>query len=248
MRRTLSIALMTALSTTLSANAQVQKRVRVAPHVATAVAGSLAHAQAVMPQVEMAMAQVHKAMPQVEAALASLHVSMPHIAAHGLLPLIPAATQRYVAPPMPVGTSNQQDPADALWRQAREQMNDQNFRRAAELFERLIERHESSTHARDAYYWQAYSLYKIGGTDELEEARDLLLEQRRRYPNATTRGEADKLLVSVRGQLAQRGDAEAAQAVTRTARAAQQGCPQRDEDDVRMTALNAVLQMDATNA
>ena len=154
-------------------------------------------------------------------------------------------------PALPVLTAPEpgQEGADQLWRQAREELNKQNYRRAAELFERYLDRYPKGKDAPDAYYWQAFALYRLNGTDDLEDARELLQEQRSRHPRAATRNEGERLLTRIRGELAQRGDSDAAEAVTRAAtQAAQQGCPRRDDDDIRETALNALLQMDATSA
>lgn len=156
-----------------------------------------------------------------------------------------------VLPPLSAPEPGQEG-ADRLWQQAREELNKRNYRRAAELFERYLERYPGAREAANAYYWQAFALYSINGTDDLEDARSLLERQRSRYPRASTRtsGEAERLLTRVRGELAQRGDSDAAEQVTRAAQAAasQQGCGRREDDDVREAALNAVLQMDAESA
>src|SRR5262245_31127787 len=52
----------------------------------------------------------------------------------------------------------QQETPDILWRRARGQLNDDNYRSAAGLFARLIERYPSSSYVGDAHYWQAFAL------------------------------------------------------------------------------------------
>src|SRR6185436_13676565 len=78
------------------------------------------------------------------------------------------------------------DPADSLYKAAREQLNRGDFRTAARSFARILEQYPKSTYAGDALYWQAYANYSIGETTQLKDALRLLGEQRRRYPRAGT--------------------------------------------------------------
>ena len=164
----------------------------------------------------------------------------------------PAAPIVHVTPAIPVlplYIDNEQETAASLYQQARQELNRRNFERAAQLFERLIDRYPRTTQAGDAHYWQAYSLHRISGTDNLETAMELLEEQKERFPNASTRRDGELLLVQIRGELARRGDSDAAEQVARSAAAAsRQQCPSGDDADTRAAALNAVLQMDAENA
>ena len=57
-----------------------------------------------------------------------------------------------------------QDPADSLYRQAQQAMSRGDYRRAASLFKDLPVKQPNSVYASDALYWQAFSLYRIGGT------------------------------------------------------------------------------------
>jgi HEAT repeat protein len=68
----------------------------------------------------------------------------------------------------------QNDPADSLYRQARDQFNRGDYRRAAELFKSLPQKFTNSVYIADAQYYQAFSLYRIGGTPELQEALAVL--------------------------------------------------------------------------
>ena len=219
-----------------------------------------------MPALEASLASVQASMPAVHQALATLDLSMPAIGDLSSLALLSSLSSLgTIADGFGVQTyapgrerfdipflrePQQQEGAEAAWRAARDELNRGNFRRSAELFERYIERYANSANAQNAYYWQAFSLYRLNGTDDLEEAKALLERQRSRFPRAATRSDADQLLVRVRSELAQRGDSGDAEIVTRqaTAAAQQQGCPRDDDDDIRSTALNALLQMDAANA
>ncbi|MEJ2502874.1 MAG: HEAT repeat domain-containing protein [Gemmatimonadota bacterium] len=110
---------------------------------------------------------------------------------------------------------NRQDPADSLYRAAREAMNRGEYERAARGFNRIWEEHPGSAYAPDALYWEAFNRYRIGETDELERAMELLELQRQRYAEAQTRtnGDARSLSARITGLLARRGDEYAAQSV-----------------------------------
>jgi HEAT repeat protein len=68
----------------------------------------------------------------------------------------------------------QSDPADSLYRQARDQFNRGDYRKAAELFKSLPQKFTNSVYIADAQYWQAFALYRIGGTPELQEGLAVL--------------------------------------------------------------------------
>jgi TolA-binding protein len=142
------------------------------------------------------------------------------------------------------------DPADSLYKAAREQLNRGDYRTAAKSFALIVERYPKSTYAGDALYWQAYAYYSIGEPSQLREALRVLDEQRRRYPRAATRGDADALSVRVKGTLARQGDAGAAEDIAKTAKGtSEQQCTRGgDDDDERMAALNALMQMNAERA
>ena len=180
------------------------------------------------------------------------------------------------------------DPADSLYRAAREALNRSNYQRSAELFRRIRQDYPKSAYAADACYWEAFARYRLGGSDHLRQALEILDLQARRYPKAATRSDATVLATRIQGELARRGDATAAAAITAQAEAAavaavaarpptapalpraaivpvgpgpvsfapkvamagpgaSEGC-EEDEDDARVAALNAVLQMDQERA
>ena len=154
-------------------------------------------------------------------------------------------------------TQDDQDPTDSLWRAARQALNRGDYTAAANLYGDLARRFPSSTRAGDALYWSAFALYK---NDDLARARSLLVTQRRSYPRAATLRDGDALLARIQAALAKQGDAEAAAWLAERARqaggsggggggAAPAGCPGADDDDdMRIAALNGLLQMDAGNA
>jgi hypothetical protein len=121
---------------------------------------------------------------------------------------------------------NNGDPADSLYRRARELLNRGDWRRAAAAFREIPQKFPNSAYASDALYWQAFALYRIGGSAELRDALAALDVQRGKYPNAETQADASALATRIRGALAARGDAAAGAAVARTASEGQASCDQ----------------------
>ena len=112
------------------------------------------------------------------------------------------------------------DPADSLYRRARETLNRRDYRGAADLFAQIPVRFPRSGYAADALYWQAFALYRAGGERELQAALAALRQQREQFPKAASRGDATTLERRIQGELARRGDPEAAEQVAEAARAA----------------------------
>lgn len=139
-----------------------------------------------------------------------------------------------------------QDVADSAYRAARELFNRGEWGQAAQAFRALPTRYPNSTYAPEAAYYQAFSLFRIGGTNELREALAALEASRSRYPNARSRAEAATLTTRIRGVLAQRGDAQAAAELARTANEQGVTCD-KEEQAVQAEAMNALSRSDAGN-
>jgi HEAT repeat protein len=169
------------------------------------------------------------------------------------------------------------DPGDSLYRAGRRLLNRGRFTEAADAFGELIRRFPRSDYTADAYYWQAFALYKTNDADNYRIARRVLETQRAKYPRAATTGDAQSLYARIQGELARQGDSDAAQWVrvhavappapptppttpsppapptppappSSGSRRPTQGCASDDDDDPRVAALNALLQMDADAA
>jgi len=153
----------------------------------------------------------------------------------------------------------QGDPADSLYRQAREALNRRNYTQAANLFRQVTDRYPKSPSAPSAMYFRAFSLYQTGSLDRMRESRDVLTALEKNYPNANL-ADAKTLRTRVCGELAQRGDAQCAAEVSRIANRPETGSGQgsatssqgarcsEEDDDERVVALNALLQMDSDRA
>ena len=170
------------------------------------------------------------ALESAAAPLAAMHLDFEALAAQGpvlamsavqleqaalaLPTLVLLADVDDLVPPEPWA---QQDPADSLYRAARQALNRNQYTRAAELFQAIQKRYPRSTYVADALYWQAFALYRAGSDDGLRAARDALRTQATRFPKAATRHDAEVLLRRVQGELAKRGDRDAAEFLRRAA-------------------------------
>ncbi|MGH7668445.1 MAG: HEAT repeat domain-containing protein [Gemmatimonadaceae bacterium] len=135
------------------------------------------------------------------------------------------------------------DPADSLYRTAREAFNTGDWRRAADLFRDVVQKFPRSAYAGDCAYFEAFSRYRIGTTDELHRALTLLSDQRSPTASRGDRSaDAAALAARIRGALAARGDQQAAAQIAREAE--KPGGCDREEMSVRAEALNALGQMD----
>ena len=153
----------------------------------------------------------------------------------------------------------QGDPADSVYRSARNALSNGEYGLAAKLFADLAKNYPKSAYQNDARYYEALSRYKIGTTDELKAAAKLLEPMASKGSSSTMqytenrRGGANDtdfaaLYQRVNGALAQRGDRAAAAQIEKAA--AETGGTRCDQDDIRIRteALNALSQMDPDRA
>lgn len=119
-------------------------------------------------------------------------------------------------PPAPFSAA---DPADSLYRLAREAVTAGDYGRAASLFHAISSNYPKSDYAPDALYWEAYALFRIGGRDNLQRARSVLDRQASLFPDIASGGDAPSLRTRIEGALAAGGDVQAAEAVVRAASA-----------------------------
>jgi HEAT repeat protein len=155
-----------------------------------------------------------------------------------------------IDPQSPTASQDAQDPTDSLWRAARQAFNRGDYTSAANLYGDVARRYPSTARAGDALYWAAFALYK---NDDLDRARSLLVTQQRQYSKAATLRDAAALFARIQTALAKQGDEDAARWLRDHAQPAEStragSCPSEDdEDDMRVAALNGLLQMDASNA
>jgi hypothetical protein len=147
-------------------------------------------------------------------------------------------------------------------------LNRSNAEAAAAIFKQIIDQHPRSKYAPEAFYWRAFALRRraggsIGGShDEMlvREALESLREMRRKFPKKFQQSDAPALEQTLLGELARRGDSDAARIVASQGRRIAQergqqsdtNCDMHDagaqSSDVQIAALNALTQMDAERA
>jgi TolA-binding protein len=185
-----------------------------------------------------------------------------------VLPALPSVqievgpTRIRTAPPQ---SWDDQDPADSLYRAARGALNRGNYNQAAYLFSQIRERFRRSSYAPDAYYWEAFARYRKGSSEDLRTALRLIERQDDDHPDAATHDDAQALATRIEGELAKKGDIDAREQIVRRAdRVAEPRPPHEarepeqarrpggrcrdDDDDEKMAALNALLQMNEDRA
>jgi HEAT repeat protein len=149
------------------------------------------------------------------------------------------------------------DPADSLYRAAREALTNGDYETAARLFHDVGIRYPKSTLLPDAMYYEAFAQYRSGSTEAMRSAHATLASLQKRFPDFGNRSEAATLATRICGELAKQGDASCAASIAAqasgtavraiTTQAASGACPAEDNDE-RVAALNALLQMDSDRA
>jgi HEAT repeat protein len=141
-----------------------------------------------------------------------------------------------------------EDPADSLYRQAREALNRGEYRRAAQLFGDVTNKFPKSVYAQDCAYWEAFSRYRSGSTDDLKLALKILegVDVNLMRSNRESSVDVPALRARVQGALAARGDQKAAADLQKEL-ANKESCD-REDMSVRAEALSALGQMDPASA
>ncbi len=167
---------------------------------------------------------------------------------------LPAAPAHAAAPwPAPSG-AYPADPADSLYSAARAALAEKRYGQAADLFHRIATDYPGSQYASTALYYEAFSHYKMGTTEDLRSARQGLSTLAAKYPTASHHSDATALEARVCGVLAQRGDTSCQSQLTHAAQddtstcATKGGDGDEDDNDTRIAAMNALMQVDAEKA
>ena len=140
----------------------------------------------------------------------------------------------------------QGDPADSLYRLARQAFNDGDWRHASDLFHDVVQKFPQSAYVADCAYYEAFSRYRIGTTEELHKALSLLSDKNTPASRSSMRSDVAGLSARIRGALAARGDQQAAAQIAQDAE--KNGGCDREDMSVKAEALNALGQMDPAAA
>ncbi len=107
------------------------------------------------------------------------------------------------------GPELQNTPADSMYRAGQTALNRGEYQKAVDTYRELRRRYGRSPRVGDALYWEAFALYRLGGSSNLRVARERLKAQAKDYPSAGTSRDAGSLRVRIERDLARTGDAEA---------------------------------------
>jgi outer membrane protein assembly factor BamD (BamD/ComL family) len=111
----------------------------------------------------------------------------------------PVADKPTSSAPRYVTATKQQDPADSIYRAAREAFTKGDFSRASEMFGRIVERYPTYRYHGDAMYFLAFSNYRLGGTDRMRSAIQTLSRLKSLHPNVA-KGDAATLRTRICGE------------------------------------------------
>jgi HEAT repeat protein len=174
-------------------------------------------------------------------------------------------------------TTSDTDPADSLFRVANERLAKGDYKGAAELFRSVRQRYPKSARLGEAMYYEAFSLYRTGdlgrARSTLDDLKARYPQQAARGDANTLRtricgelarqGDGDCAEEVTRMSASAAATVDSARASVRTSSGGSYGsrggasrtartadCPGNDDedDDERVAALNALLQMDADRA
>ena len=232
--------------------------------------------QAALEAAQVTLAEVGIPALQMDlAALEAAQATLAHLDAPALH-LEQAELEAQLALPGRHWHDGEQDPADSLYRQARQLLNRNRYNEAAARFKEFRQKSPNSERVADALYFEAFALYRGGDMNQLREAQERLREQAQKFPRVANRSDSRTLRLRIQQELAQRGDRVAAESLARAVSAVvppgpatpaaparepkppkparardsygRSNCDSDDDDDVKMTALNALMQMDSERA
>lgn len=127
----------------------------------------------------------------------------------GVSPSAVAPRTTYDAPRTTVEDPDQNTPGDSLYRAGQAALNRGEYQKAVDTYRELRRRYPRHPRVGDALYWEAFALYRLGGSTNLRVARERLKTQEADFPRAGTSADAGSLRVRVERDLARVGDAEA---------------------------------------
>src|SRR4029079_17250444 len=261
-------------------------------HEAARISGEHLDGEAIRANVEIARSAAEMARenvrinadeipPNAEMAVRDMHFDFnfdtptPHIAP--MPPMAPMAIETHIAPMvmgigrdftdrLPPAPWAQGDPADSVYRIARDALGRGDYGRAARLFSEVTQKYPSSAYKAESYYYEALARYKVGTTDELKQAVKViepLVKPGTVVPSSSSnvsgqyvgfnrRGPSDSevaaLYVRINGALAQRGDKDAAARIEKIGQLGTNAPCDQEDIQVRTEALNALSQMDPAGA
>jgi HEAT repeat protein len=149
-----------------------------------------------------------------------------------------------------------EDPADSLYRVAHAAMTNRDFRKAAGLYQQVVDKYPKSKNVGDALYWRGYSLFQLGqetGSKSDYTAALVSLDQYTKEfrKDSAQVNDARELHSRIQAAQAKLGDAKAAGDIAKSAQGLTQprSCSGSEADEeTRMAALEGLLSMNSDDA
>ena len=94
---------------------------------------------------------------------------------------------------------------DDLYDQARRALNEDRFREAERMYERVSRESDDKARVAESLYWRAFALYRLGAAQDLVKAQQELDQLHQRFPDADNMPDADRLAKRVERTLAKMG-------------------------------------------
>jgi TolA-binding protein len=139
----------------------------------------------------------------------------------------PATAPMPPMPPMP-GRSNKVFYFEGSYESGKQALDNHNYEKAVEIFNKVIDSKTPSSRADGAYYWKAYALNKLGKRDEALAA---LAELSKQFPQSSWLNDAKALQAEVQQGKGQPISPE-----------------NQADEDLKLYAINALINSDADRA
>jgi tetratricopeptide (TPR) repeat protein len=139
----------------------------------------------------------------------------------------PATAPMPPMPPMP-GRSNKVFYFEGSYESGKQALDNHNYEKAVEIFNKVIDSKTPSSRADGAYYWKAYALNKLGKRDEALAA---LAELAKQFPQSSWLNDAKALQAEVQQGKGQPVSPE-----------------NQADEDLKLYAINALINSDADRA
>ncbi|HEU4787437.1 MAG TPA: outer membrane protein assembly factor BamD, partial [Gemmatimonadaceae bacterium] len=122
-----------------------------------------------MPPMEVHVPSVDVHVPMVDVHVPAMDMHLPEMG-------VPMGTLggRDFTDRMPAAPWVQGDPADSLYRAARDALIRGDYGRAARQFSEIVQKYPKSVYFSNAQYYEALARYKVGTTDDLRQAARIL--------------------------------------------------------------------------
>jgi HEAT repeat protein len=163
-----------------------------------------------------------------EFAMAKIDLAgMKILMAQDVTPKAPMAPMPAPAP-MPRMKGFNFDSGSGSYESGKSALDNHNYERAVEIFDRVINARTPSTRADGAYYWKAYALNKLGKRDEALAA---LADLAKQFPQSSWLNDANALKAEVQAGKGQPISPE-----------------NQADEDLKLYAINALINSDADRA